>query len=94
MSSKNKDLIRKPKLPLGWVRRMMEEAHTQKEWVEMIRGLPALAQVQFLLASQPKEVKVDSDTTISLIINGVRQVNAIDNKVVQALDEHVQDDDP
>jgi hypothetical protein len=93
MVKQNNDLIRKPKLPLGWVRRMIEQTHTQQEWVEMIRGLPDQVQVQFLLATQPKEMKVESDTTISLIINGVRQVNAIDGHTSKALPVHDGDYD-
>ena len=92
MSNKNNDLIRKPKLPIGWVRRMVEGVHTQAEWIELIKGLPAQVQVQFLLATQPKEVKMESDTTISLIINGIKQVKAIDNTTMQALPEHEDDD--
>ena len=40
----------------------------------------------------PKEMKVESDTTISLIINGIRQVKAIDNTVHDALPVHEDDD--
>ena len=78
-------------MPLGWVRRMIEQTHTQEEWVEMIRGLPDQVQVQFLLATQPKEVKVDQDTSIRLIINGLEQARAIDGHVIQELPEHEPD---
>ena len=84
----NKGLLRKPKMPLGWVRRMIEQTHTQEEWIEMIRGLPDHVQVQFLVATQPKEVKVDGETKIELIINGIRQIKSIDNHAVASLDEH------
>lgn len=85
----NSNLISKPKLPIGWVRRMMEGVHTQEEWIKLIKGLPDIEQVRFLLASQPKELKVESDTTISLIINGIKQVKAIDNTPIAALDQHI-----
>ena len=92
MAKDNNSLLRKPKMPLGWVRRMIEQCHTQQEWVELITSLPAHAQVQFLLATQPKEIKMESDTQISLIINGVKQVQAIDGHTQAAIQAHDDDD--
>lgn len=72
---------------------MIEGCHTQEEWQDLIIGLPAQAQVQFLLASQPKEIKADISSTFQLIIKGLEQ-RVLESKAteVKALEEYIEED--
>jgi len=73
------------------LRSLIVGSYTAKEWQRRYKNLSEADQFRLWAQVEPKEVKVESDTTISLIINGVRQVKAIDNHVATALEEH-QDD--
>ena len=77
----------------GQVQRWVFKAKSKTEWEESFGRLTDKEQWDVLRAYTPvpKEVKVDADTTISLVINGVRQITPIDNTIQQALDAH-QDD--
>ena len=74
-----------PKIRL---RSLIVGSYTPEEWVRRYKRLSEVDQFRLWAQVEPKEVKVDQDTTISLIINGVRQVNAIDGHILQALDAH------
>ena len=84
----NNHLLAKPKLPIGWVRRMIEGCHTQKEWQELIVNLPPQVQVQFLLASQPKEIKSEENHIVRLLIEGIQARPALTARHVDALEQH------
>ena len=86
----NTHLLRKPKLPIGWVRNMIEGVHTQQEWQEIVRGLPPQVKVQFLLACQPKalENKGESGLSVTFVLNGVRETKSVPGEIVKALDTH------
>jgi len=68
------------------------KAYTPDDVIKMIRELPAEKYLDGWFKMLPKEVKVESDTQISLIINGVRQVQAIDGRAQAALQAHEDDD--
>ena len=74
-----------PKIRL---RSLIVGSYTPEEWQRRYKRLSEADQFRLWAQVEPKEVKVESDTTISLIINGVRQVQAIDETVVRALEEH------
>jgi len=65
--------------------------YTEDQLTEDWNAITPVDRIKAVSSWVPKEMKIESDTTISLIINGVRQVQAIDNHVAKALEEH-QDD--
>ena len=95
----NGHLLPRPRYPIGWVRKTIEQAHTQKEWQDIFRELPGHQQVQFLLACQPKviENKGDSGLSVTFVLNGVRDGKTIQGTMVNAaLNPPIEDneDDP
>ena len=74
----------------GQVQRWVFKAKTKEEWMEAFDKLSPKEQYDVLRAYTPvpKEVKVDGETKIELIINGIRQIKSIDNHAVASLDEH------
>jgi hypothetical protein len=79
------------------LRSLIVGSYTAEEWQRRFKSLSEADQFRMWAHVEPKEIKVDSETTISLIINGVRQVNAIDGtapKELIAHDDLVQIDDP
>jgi len=75
-----------------WFKRISLKAYTDVEWTARFKEMSVKEQFDFIKVFVPKEVKVESDTTISLIINGVRQAQAIDGHQAKALIEHDNDD--
>ena len=77
----------------GQVQRWVVKAKTPEEWKESFDRLTDKEKWDVLRAYTPvpKEMKVEGNTSIQLIIDGIRQTNAIDGTIRQALDAH-QDD--
>ena len=69
------------------------KAYTSDEVIEKIRNLPDDKYLDGWFKFLPKEVKVDSNSTFRLVIEGL-QNKAIESKVIEhaALDEHEEDD--
>ena len=82
---------RKRKFDPEWFKTISLKAYTSDEWTERFREMTIKEQFDFIKVFVPKEVKIESDTKISLIINGVKQTQAIDGTGIKALVEH-QDD--
>jgi hypothetical protein len=77
-----------------WFKRISLKAYTDTEWMQRFKTeLTPKEQFDFIRSFIPKEVKVDSNSTFQLIINGL-QNKVIDSKVIEhaALDEHEEDD--
>ena len=77
----------------GWIRDTVLSIYTDDMVKEDWKAVQPAERLKIVSAWVPKELKVESDTTISLIINGLRQVNAIDSAVVKALDAHDPEDE-
>lgn len=86
-------ITRSPKYAHGWVRRAVESAHTQQEWIEIFRGLPPVVQVRTLVDLQPKETKAENTNIIRLLIENVSAHPAIQAREVKELAEHENDDE-
>ena len=74
------------------LRSLILSSYTPEEWQRRYKKLSEAEQFRLWAQVEPKEVKVDSETTISLIINGVKQVQAIDNHEQRSLPEHDEED--
>ena len=75
-----------------WVRRAIEKAYTQDEWIHRFKTeLEFKDQFDALLKVQPKEIKADSVNTFRLVIEGIVN-NAIQGHVIPELPEH--EDEP
>lgn len=70
------------------LRSLIVNSYTPEQWQARFKKLDPTDQYRLWAQVEPKEVKIEQDTTISLIINGVRQVNAIDSAAVKALGAH------
>lgn len=71
-----------------WVRRAIEKAYTQEEWIHKFKTeLKFKDQFDALLSVQPKVVENKGETgiTVRFELNGVRDTKAIQGKVVKEL---------
>lgn len=83
----------KDKKSTGWMRDTVLRIYTADMLQEDWNAVTPADRLKIAASWVPKELKVDSNTTISLVINGVRQAAAIDGTIHKALTEHVQEDD-
>ena len=83
----------KDKKSTGWIRDTLIGIYSQDQLKKDWEAVTPAERLKLVGSWVPKELKVESDTTISLIINGLRQVNAIDSAVVKALDAHDPEDE-
>ena len=75
------------------LRSLIAQAYTPREWLERYRRLSELEQFRLWAQVEPKEVKMDSQSTFRLVIEGL-QKQAIDGEIVQhELPEHDPDQD-
>ena len=75
------------------LRSLIVNSYTPKEWQRRFANLPEADQFRLWAQVEPKEVKVDQNSTFQLIINGLPN-KVIDTKVIETkeLEEHTDDD--
>ena len=74
------------------LRSLIAQAYTPEEWLKRYRRLSETDQFRLWAQVEPKDVNIEGQTRISLIIQGVRQTKSIDGSICPALPEHEDDD--
>ncbi len=82
----------KDKKSTGWIRDTLIGIYTQDQLRKDWEAVTPAERLKLVGSWVPKEMKVDSNTEIRLIINGLQQVKSIDASQVQALPAHEDDD--
>lgn len=76
-----------------WLKKLAEKAFTSDEILAKIRNdLTPKEQLEFIARFAPKEIKMEADTQIRLIINGLERNKALQVAPTKALIEHEQND--
>lgn len=82
----------KDKKSTGWIRDTLIGIYTQDQLRKDWEAVTPAERLKLVGSWVPKEMKVDSNTEIRLIINGLQQVKSIDASQIQALPAHDDDD--
>jgi len=77
----------------GWIRDTIITLYTQDQVIADWNAITPAERIKVVASWVPKEMKVESDTKISLIINGIRQATPIDGTIREALQAHEDNDE-
>jgi hypothetical protein len=82
---------RKRKITREWFERIICKAFTDTEIIEKLRNVPDKDFLQIVTTYLPKETRIDSNTSVTLIVKGLEAKAVQGSEVIQALEPH-QDD--